>query len=229
MPYISSLRRKLTDDEITAPKINVSQHDSILNQVEVGASGSITLDSVFQEAVKQTLEDPEVQKASRIIASFQKGKMLTVEQKIYIVQQKVEFDRRTQSIVCETGVSQALIDGLVREYQANPNWLSEMKQQMDDDQEDDQHLNKIIAAEVMEKRPFFSIASIKDRAAISGMEDVNGKVIATKLKKEFGLSYRKVSVISHLSNVDKNLILRQLWAIKYLELLEDTVEVWNAD
>ena len=187
------------------------------------------MDSVFQEAVKQTLEDPEVQKASRIIASFQKGKMLTVEQKIYIVQQKVEFNRRTQSIVCETGVSQALIDGLVREYQANPNWLSEMKQQMDDDQEDDQHLNKIIAAEVMEKRPFFSIASIKDRAAISGMEDVNGKVIATKLKKEFGLSYRKVSVISHLSNVDKNLILRQLWAIKYLELLEDTVEVWNAD
>ena len=43
------------------------------------------------------------------------------------------------------------------------------------------------------------------------------------------MSYRKAAIISHLSNVEKNRIIRQIWAIKFLQLLESDVELWNVD
>ena len=87
----------------------------------------------------------------------------------------------------------------------------------------------VVAEEVTAKRPFFAVADIKARAHRNGMDDIGSKAIATKLKKEFGMSYRKARVISHHTNAPKNLILRQMWAIKFLQLLESDVELWNVD
>ena len=175
------------------------------------------------------MNDEALNEESRIIASFKKGKKLTIEQKIFLVKQKVHLGKTTKAVAALTGVSQPLIHYLAKDYEANANWMMEMEQKMEDEAHDDQELTKIIRDEVRDKRPFFSVASIKERAHCNGMEDVDSKTITTKLKKDFGMSYRKAAVISHLSNVEKNRIIRQIWAIKFLQLLESDVELWNVD
>jgi hypothetical protein len=49
------------------------------------------------------------------------------------------------------------------------------------------------------------------------------------LKVECDMSYRKILVLSPLQNSDKNMILRQQWAIVYLGILKSKKRIINID
>ena len=90
-------------------------------------------------------------------------------------------------------------------------------------------LDASIASVVSEKRPFFTIEDICVKAKEAGLSKASRAVIRSKLKTSHSLSWRKASVISHLSNVDRHLIVRQKCALRLLELLEGDKELFNID
>lgn len=49
------------------------------------------------------------------------------------------------------------------------------------------------------------------------------------LKEDFNMTYRKVTVLSPNQNSERNLILRQQWAIIYLGILKDKKRIINID
>ena len=57
------------------------------------------LDADFQATIEHAMNDEALNEESRIIASFNKGKKLTTEQKIFLVKQKMHLGRSTKAIV----------------------------------------------------------------------------------------------------------------------------------
>ena len=95
------------------------------------------LDADFQATIEHAMNDEALNEESRIIASFKKGKKLTIEQKIFLVKQKVHLEKTTKAVAALTGVSQSLIHTLAKDYEANPNWMVEMEQKMKEEAHDD--------------------------------------------------------------------------------------------
>ena len=82
------------------------------------------------------MNDEALNEESRIIASFKKGKKLTIEQKIFIVKQKVQLGKSTKAVAAITGVSQSVIHFLAKDYEANANWMMEMELKMEEEARD---------------------------------------------------------------------------------------------
>ena len=114
---------------------DILDSDSSLLQMDSLLHGKIVhLDRQSESGSRifaMVMADDGVNEAARIVASFRKGKKLTVEQKIYLTKQKIERGRSTNELHYETGVSKVAIDRMAKAVENNPSWLAEMKQQME--------------------------------------------------------------------------------------------------
>jgi hypothetical protein len=58
---------------------------------------------------------------------------------------------------------------------------------------------------------------------------VTHKLVRSVLKEELGMCYRKIKTVSLHSNSEKNLVLRQRWAIEFLNLARKKKIFLNVD
>ena len=58
---------------------------------------------------------------------------------------------------------------------------------------------------------------------------VSQKLVSSVIKEELGMRYRKIKTVSLHSNSEKNLVLRQRWAIEFLRLVSKKKIFLNVD
>ena len=74
-----------------------------------------------------------------------------------------------------------------------------------------------------------SVGSIHKTLVSQHQLEVKPKDVHHVLKHELQMSYKKVSPVSILANSAKNLVLRQQFALKFLELLQSKKVILNID
>ena len=74
-----------------------------------------------------------------------------------------------------------------------------------------------------------SVASVKQ--ALSYGMDIKAKLslIRSVMKNDLGMKYRKIKSISNQGNSPRNLVLRQQFALKYIQLMNEGKTIINVD
>ena len=74
-----------------------------------------------------------------------------------------------------------------------------------------------------------SVASVKAAVEEEVDVEVTEALVRDVLTKDLGMSYRKVKPLSLQANSEKNIILRQRWALAFLGLLQTKQHLINID
>lgn len=221
-----ALQRPVDDDQVEEEKDGGDDRGDVKDERD-GAAPNVLSD--FSQAVRLVRSDPNIAQVSQMINSFEKGKRLSNHQRMYIVEQMVVEKRSTKAVHAETGVSQSLIGVLVKEYEQTPGWFDHIRSKQLVVEKNEKAMNQLIDDEIRRRMPFFSAGELSQKAKANNLPNSSVTAITKKLKRDFKMSYRKVTVKSHLSNIPENRILRQMWARKLVELLESDFELFSVD
>ena len=74
-----------------------------------------------------------------------------------------------------------------------------------------------------------SISGIKIKVNELTQSPVSEQLVRSVMKEELGMRYRKIKTVSLHSNSEKNLVLRQRWAIEFLNLARKKKIFLNVD
>ena len=69
------------------------------------------------------------------------------------------------------------------------------------------------------EKPIFSSSLVRRDLKLDGVSGITDKLVSKVFKERLGLSYRRIKGVSNTANTHRNLILRQQFAYKMLELL----------
>ena len=92
--------------------------------------------------------------------------------------------RTTKAIHLQTGVAVSLINKLSKEYESNATWFADKEIEIIRQKDNERRLDRIIDEVATEKRPFFSVGMIRDRAADLPPKSKSVTLIRRKLHKE---------------------------------------------
>ena len=79
------------------------------------------------------------------------------------------------------------------------------------------------------ERPILKAAELRYDLKLDGVSGITDKLVCTVLKERLGMDYRRIKGVSNTANTHKNMILRQQFAYKMIELLQSGKRIINID
>lgn len=154
---------------------------------------------------------------------------MTIQEKIEITFKALVRQEGYGSIAKEHRISQSRVSQLVCKAKRNKNFYSEILAGKVKVEEKFAHIKDAINT-MIEKHTFLdSVASIHQAISNESNLAVKEKDVKHVLKHELQMSYKKVLPVSIHANSTKNLVLRQQFALRLLELLQSKKVVLNID
>ena len=122
-----------------------------------------------------------------------------------------------------------MVSQLVMKAKRNPKYIHDLMIKRD---EEKQHREDI--AEVVSEMNKYDVVIDSVVAVQKGLKEgydmeAKTKTIRSVMKQELGMRYRKIVSVSTTGNTPKNLVLRQQFALKLIEVLEIGKTVINVD
>jgi hypothetical protein len=161
---------------------------------------------------------------------------LTIEEKIQIVHEVVVLHEKQTVVAYRHRISNATVSSLYKRAQRNKEFFEEMLSQRAGKELKVETVKQKVVA-MNESRKFIDSAAMVKRhleADEEHLEEMNRKKfkeheICEVMRRELGMSFRKVTHVAVHANSEKNLVLRQLFAIKLLSILQSKAVIINVD
>ena len=79
------------------------------------------------------------------------------------------------------------------------------------------------------ERPIYKAAQVRFDLKLDGVGAITDQLVRKVFKERMGLGYRRIKGVSNTANTHRNMILRQQFAYKMMELLESGKCILNID
>ena len=157
-----------------------------------------------------------------------KRKPLTADDKMEIVYKALCKKELRKDVAKEMRVSPQVVSRLVGKFKSE-RYMEEILQK-------EQHVDmkvkvvKAMVAKMLEESKFIDSArSVKERIERDVGVDISFNFVRDVMTEKLGMSYRKILKASFHANSPQNVILRQRWGLKFIELWEAGYVFLNID
>ena len=175
--------------------------------------GDYNAGALRKEQLKPDFAEPVPAGARR---RMKKRAPLSVHERISIVHQVLVGLEKQADVAKDHRVSPRVVAALMHKAKRNPGFMREIMAKVDAKEEQRELIKK--AVEV--KNDFGYIidsaqAVVADLNAQGGAQ-VTAGTVRSVMREELGMRFRKIKTVSLHSNSEKNLVLRQRWALEFL-------------
>ena len=104
----------------------------------------------------------------------------------------------------------------MRKVKAHPNILREVFNKREDRTSQLEAIKRVVEDKVEARKVIDSAKSIAQDLEALAVPSVKERDVRMVMKEELGMRFRKIKTVSLHSNSEKNLVLRQRWALEFL-------------
>jgi len=152
-----------------------------------------------------------------------------VHEKIKIAHLVLVQNRLQREVAADHGVTQAHVSTICKKAKENGNYLRELVRKRDE-----KAARQVVVAETVQEmnqlNVFVDSAGSVRKVLADAMDiKVSEQEIREIMKRDLGMRYRKVLPVSIHGNSERNLVLRQQYALRLIRLLKDGKTILNVD
>ena len=178
---------------------------------------------------KSKLDDFAEEVPHRMRKRSKRRPKILLEEKVEIVHQVLVEHEMVADVAKEHRVSVQVVQVLVNKASKHKDYLSEQITARQVSQLKRQIIADLVAQMVEEDDFIDSVASVRDAVEEEVDVAVTEAEVRAVMVEDLGMSYRKVKPLSLQANCEKNIILRQRWALAFVGLLQTKRRLLNID
>ena len=154
---------------------------------------------------------------------------MSVQEKIKIAHLVLVQNRLQREVAADHGVTQAHVSTICKKAKENGNYLRELVRKRDE-----KAARQVVVAETVQEMNQLNVfvdsaGSVRKVLADAMDVKVSEQEIREIMKRDLGMRYRKVLPVSIHGNNERNLVLRQQYAIRLIHLLKEGKTILNVD
>ena len=215
---VSKLRERLRDHALSLDKSEARDHGKDIHEVSRLAQrirrGDYRDGVVQRELLRPDFVDNVP--SGRRKRSRKRG-VLTTADKIDITHRVIiEFEKQTE-VAKEYRVTSQVVASIIHKAKKNKNFLKELLDAADMKERQRHTIQETVSSLNHSRSIIDSAKDIVSKVNACAEAPVSEQMVRSVMKEELGMCYRKIKTVSLHSNSEKNLVLRQRWAIEFLD------------
>ena len=126
-------------------------------------------------------------------------------------------------------VNQSVVSKLINKAKKNQEFIHELMEKCRQEKRSREEIGEYIFNLNEENHFIDSVEAVQRKLKSERNISVKQKKIANIMKRDLNMSYRKIQTVTVRTNSEKNLVIRQQFALKLIEVLQSGKRVINVD
>ena len=214
---ISKHRQRLREVALAHDKALALEQEKDLHEVSCLARrirrGDYNDGAVRKQQLRPDFKEPTPAGSRR---RMKKRQPLTTGERISIVHQVLVGHEKHADVAKDFRVSPQVVSAIMQKARKSPEFMREMLER----KASKAAMRELVKKHVEVKNDFNividSAQAIANEMNATNAEQVTEKAVRSVLREELDMRYRKIKTVSLHSNSEKNLVLRQRWALEFL-------------